>query len=346
MVIPIILSGGTGSRLWPISTKICPKQLLPLLSKRSLLQETVQRICKFQGASSPFLVCNQQHGFKVLEQLRQIEVKPNAIILEPVGKNTAPAITIAVLQAISDGQDPILLVLPSDHIIGNVEVFHKTIEIAKQCAKAGKLVTFGVVPTHPETGYGYIKTEALSNDAFAYNIAEFVEKPDLESAQKYINAGNYYWNSGMFMFRASRLLKEMEQYAPDILQVCKDAHATHVIDNDFVHLDKMTFDKCPSNSIDYAVMEKTSSAVMAPIDAGWSDIGSWLSLWKYGQKDIDDNVTIGDVVTKDVHGSYIHATSRKVVAVGVKDCVIVETDAGVLVVHKDDCQKIKELNYE
>ncbi len=227
-----------------------------------------------------------------------------------------------------------------------MEVFHKTIEIAEQCAEAGKLVTFGVVPTHPETGYGYIKTESSSNDGYAYNIAEFVEKPDLESAQKYVDVGNYYWNSGMFMFRASRLLKEMEQYAPDILQVCKDTHATHVIDNDFVHLDRMTFNKCPSNSIDYAVMEKTLNAVMVPIDAGWSDIGSWLSLWEYGQKDINDNITLGDVVTKDVYGSYIRATNRKIVAIGVKDHIIVETDAGVLIVHKDDCQKIKELNYE
>jgi mannose-1-phosphate guanylyltransferase/mannose-6-phosphate isomerase len=346
MIIPVILSGGAGSRLWPISTKICPKQLLPLLSKRSLLQETVCRVSKLPNTLNPLLVCNQQHGFKVIEQLQQVGIKPSAIILEPIGKNTAPAIAIAALQAINDNEDSILLVLPSDHVIGNIEVFHKTIEIAKQYADVGKLVTFGIVPTHPETGYGYIKTEALGDDAYAYNIAAFVEKPDLKSAQKYINAGNYYWNSGMFMFRASKLLKEIEQHAPDILQVCKDVYATHVIDKDFIHLDKITFEKCPSISIDYAVMEKTSDAIMVPLDADWSDIGSWLSLWKYGQKDINDNIILGDVVAKDVCGSYIRATSRKIVAVGIKDHIIVETNAGILVVHKNDCQKIKELNYE
>jgi mannose-1-phosphate guanylyltransferase/mannose-6-phosphate isomerase len=336
-ITPIILAGGSGTRLWPLSTGKCPKQLLPLLGKRSLLQNTLERISGIKNIAAPLLICNQQHRFKITEQLQEINLKPSAIILEPMGRNTAPAISIAALQAMADGQDPLLLVLPSDHIISDIDAFYTTIATAKQHAEFGKLVTFGVVPTHPSTGFGYIKAgESLQ-------VQEFVEKPNLEKAQEYLAAGNYYWNSGMFMFRASRLLKEMEQYAPDILQACKDTFATHVINNDYIHLNEAEFSQCPSNSIDYAVMEKTANAAVIPLDAKWSDIGSWLSLWEHSEKDVNNNVTIGDVVAEDVTGSYIHATRRKVIAIGIKDIVMVENEEGILLVHKDNCQELKKL---
>jgi mannose-1-phosphate guanylyltransferase/mannose-6-phosphate isomerase len=304
---------------------------------------------------SPLIVCNEHHRFLVAEQLCQINVAPSAIVLEPVGRNTAPAVAIAALLATADGSDPTLLVLPADHVIADSTALHTAVATGAELARQGSLLTFGVVPDKAETGYGYIRADQSRGwthlghsadgtiDAAAYAVAEFVEKPNLTTAQAYVASGNYYWNSGMFMFRASSFLKELEKFAPAILDACRQSLAAAVRDLDFTRLDAAAFAACPSNSIDYAVMEKTANAVVIPLDAGWNDVGSWSALWETGSKDADGNVLRGDVLTKDTRSCYLHAGTRMLAAVGVTDHVIVETGDAVLVAHKDRVQDVKAI---
>lgn len=342
MLLPVIMAGGSGSRLWPLSRQLNPKQFLPMVDQnQSMLQATIERL---QGldAQAPRLICNEQHRFLAAEQLRQIGLEQANILLEPMGRNTAPAIALAALQAIEEGQDPLLLVLAADHLIQDVPAFHASIEAAMVLATAGKLVTFGIVPAYPETGYGYIqKGEVLGSEGFKVN--RFVEKPDLSTAQHYVASGDYFWNSGMFMFRASRYLAELEAFQPDILKVCRQALAGAEQDLHFTRIDANAFIECPDDSIDYAVMEKTADAAMVPLDAGWSDIGSWSALWDVSEKDSNGNVLKGDVLQHGTRHSYVHAEHRLVTTVGVEDLVIVETKDAVLVAHKSHVQDVKKI---
>lgn len=344
MLIPVVLSGGSGTRLWPLSRELYPKQLLPLVSKGTMLQETLARVQGVNNVGAPVVVCNEHHRFLVAEQLRQVKVHAQAIVLEPVGRNTAPAIAVAGLAALamSEGnQDPVLLVLPADHVIRDVPAFQAAVQIGLKAAEAGKLVTFGVVPDKPETGYGYIRRgDGQGPD---YPVAEFVEKPDLATAQSYVASGRYYWNSGMFMFRARALLDELRTFAPAIHDACVAAFTTAKRDLDFTRLSLNEFSKCPSDSIDYALMEKTQKAVVVPLDAGWSDVGSWSALHEAIPGDAAGNVKIGDVLCSDSEGCYVHSTSRLVATVGLKDHVVVETKDAVLVAPKHRVQDVKNV---
>jgi mannose-1-phosphate guanylyltransferase/mannose-6-phosphate isomerase len=344
MLIPVVLSGGAGSRLWPLSRELYPKQFLPLVGERTMLQDTVDRL-QGLGAAAPIVVCNEHHRFIVAEQLRQIETPAQAILLEPVGRNTAPAVAVAALQAVKDADpstDPVLLVLPADHLVLDVPAFQAAVRQGLAAATAGKLVTFGIVPTHPETGFGYIRRAAAPVDT-AYPILQFVEKPDLARATAYVAAGDYLWNSGMFMFRARRFLEELRQFAPDMLAVCEKAVASATTDLDFTRLPASVFGECRSDSIDYAVMEKTRDAVVVALDAGWSDVGSWSALQESLPADAAGNVTRGDVVLEDSAGNYVYAEGRLVAAVGLKDHIVVETKDAVLVAHRDRVQDVKKL---
>ena len=337
-MIPVILSGGSGTRLWPLSRAQYPKQFLPLVSGNTMIQETLLRMNGIAGLQPPIAVCNEDHRFMMAEQLWEIGSKPAAIILEPVGKNTAPAVAMAALCAQSE--DDILLILPADHVISNTVVFHKAIAQAEQLAQQDLLVTFGIVATEPETGYGYIKAdEAQIGDGF--KVAAFVEKPDQETAQRYIEAGGYFWNSGMFAFKAGCFLRELEKFNPKMLSVCRDALAAAKVDLDFTRLDKDIFLTCPSDSIDYAVMEKTDKAAVIPLDAGWNDVGSWSALWDVTGKDDAGNAIKGDVLTIDTSNSYIHSSSKLVAVIGVQDLVVVETDDAVMVAAKERVQDVK-----
>ncbi|SFH78001.1 mannose-1-phosphate guanylyltransferase [Pseudomonas guineae] len=342
MFFPVIMAGGSGSRLWPLSRQLNPKQFLTLVdAEHSLLQATIKRL-EGLGASLPLLICNEQHRFLAAEQLRLLGMDNANILLEPVGRNTAPAIALAAIQACESTDDPILLVLAADHLIQDVEAFHASLQTALPLAANGKLVTFGIVPTHAETGYGYLeKGDAVGDGGFRVN--RFVEKPDLETANKYLESGNYFWNSGMFMFRASRYLQELEKFSPEILAACREALSKGEQDLHFTRIDNAAFSACPEDSIDYAVMEKTADAVMVPLDAGWSDIGSWSALWDVDVKNADGNVLKGDVICERTQGSYVHAEHRLVATVGVNDLVIVETKDAVLVAHKDQVQNVKKI---
>ncbi|HEX5285592.1 MAG TPA: mannose-1-phosphate guanylyltransferase/mannose-6-phosphate isomerase [Polaromonas sp.] len=342
MLHPVIIAGGNGSRLWPLSRQLNPKQFLPLADAgHSMLQATIQRL-KGLDVGLPRLICNEQHRFLAAEQLRQLGMEKANILLEPVGRNTAPAIALAALQAVEETDDPILLVLAADHLIQDVPLFHASIHTALPLAVDGKLVTFGIVPTHAETGYGYIEQgEPLGTGGFAVN--RFVEKPDLATAQDYLANGHYFWNSGMFMFRASRYLQELERFQPLILAACRAALAGGQRDLNFTRVDADAFTACPEDSIDYAVMEKTADAAMVPLDAGWSDIGSWSALWDVHAKDTEGNVFKGDVLGQETRNTYVHADSRLVTSVGVEDLVIVETRDAVLVAHKDKVQDVKAI---
>lgn len=342
MFLPVIMAGGSGSRLWPLSRQLNPKQFLPLVdAEQSLLQSTIKRL---EGLDHhlPILICNEQQRFLAAEQLRQLDMEEARILLEPVGRNTAPAIALAALQATAGGDDPILLVLAADHLIRDIEAFHASIGHALALAESGKLVTFAVLPTHPETGFGYLE-RGKELTLGGYVVSRFVEKPDSATAQRYLDSGQYFWNSGMFMFRASRYLEELECFAPDILHACRASFASARQDMHFTRVDARTFGACPENSIDYAVMERTSDAVMVPLDAGWSDVGSWTALWDNAEKDADGNVFKGDVLTERTSSSYVHATHRLVAAIGVDDLVIVETKDAVLVAHKSDVQDVKKI---
>ncbi len=342
MIVPVILSGGSGTRLWPLSRKSYPKQFIELIGETTLFQETILRLPK--GIERPLVVCNEEHRFLVAEQLRKINKSTSGIILEPVGKNTAPAIALSALKSITNDEDVILLVLPADHLIQDIEKFHQATESAKKQVEKDKLVTFGVMPNKVETGYGYIKTIFSKGDN-CYNIDEFVEKPNYETAQKYIDSEKYFWNSGMFMFKASVYLNELEKYNPEILNACKKSFKTEFNDLDFVRLNKEEFLKCPGQSIDYAIMERTKNAVMVPLDANWSDVGSWSALWESQPKDGNNNIIVGnDVALDKVSNSYINSTSNRLVsAIGVSNLVIIDTQDAILIVNRDYDQRVKNI---
>jgi len=340
-VLPVILSGGAGTRLWPLSREMYPKQLLALTGKQTMLQDTVARLAGIEGAGDPIIVCNEAHRFTVAEQVRTMGVKPGAILLEPAGRNTAPAVALAALQAMKVDPQAILIVAPADHVVRDGRPFQQAAAVAAGLAAEGKLVTFGIVAHAPETGYGYIRRGEGAGPA--YPVAQFIEKPPLDVAQQFVASGDYYWNSGMFVFKAERYLAELASFAPDILDASTAAFKGAKTDLDFVRIDKASFEKCRSDSIDYAVMEKTRAAVVLPLDAGWSDVGSWASLFDALPADEDGNVLKGDVLVYDTRDCYVHSTSRLVTAVGMDDHVIVETKDAILVAPKDRVQDVKEL---
>ncbi|MBF0193856.1 MAG: mannose-1-phosphate guanylyltransferase/mannose-6-phosphate isomerase [Magnetococcales bacterium] len=342
-LVPVILSGGSGTRLWPLSRDVYPKQFLPLVSDESLFQTTIQRLNGVKNISSPLIICNKQHRFLVAQQARNIGITPKSIILEPIGRNTAPAAACAALVAIKEDPDSILLVLPADHIIQNATEFQNQLALGVTQANEGKLVTFGIVPTEPQTGFGYIKrgAEIIAGDGFS--VAEFVEKPDIKKATLYVESGEYYWNSGMFMFSAAKFLEELNKFSPEILDACNEAVEQAEEDLDFLRLDNDSFSSCPKDSIDYAVMEKTTHSVVIPLDAGWSDVGSWSALWDVGKKDECNNVVTGDVSLEDSSDCYINANHRLVAAVGLKDHVVIETSDSVFVAPKSQVQKVKAI---
>ncbi|MDL2269191.1 mannose-1-phosphate guanylyltransferase/mannose-6-phosphate isomerase [Desulfosarcina sp. OttesenSCG-928-A07] len=347
MIVPVILAGGSGTRLWPLSRSLYPKQLIKLVNNHTLFQNTVRRLEGLTETAPPIVVCNTEYRFMVADQLRQMNISADAIILEPVGRNTAPAMAVAALWATRAGSDPVLLILPADHHIEDTDAFQKALTIGYKHAQADRLVTFGVVPRSPETGYGYIKAgepiSAPGRKPTAYSISAFVEKPDLVAAKRYVYARNYCWNSGMFMFTASKALAALEQFAPDMVAACRLAVERGITDLDFFRLDKAAFSECPADSIDYAIMEKTDKGAMVPMSAGWNDLGSWEALWQVGEKDSANNVIQGDVIVEDVTDSYLHAESRLVAAVGLKDHVVVETEDSVLIAPRKEVQEVKKL---
>jgi mannose-1-phosphate guanylyltransferase/mannose-1-phosphate guanylyltransferase/mannose-6-phosphate isomerase len=339
-MVPVILSGGSGTRLWPLSRGQYPKQFLPLVSRFTMVQETVRRLSGVAGLKAPIAVCNEDHRFMMAEQLWEIGIKPSAIILEPVGKNTAPAVAMAALSALSE--EDILLVLPADHVIADLPVFHHAIAQAAIMAEKGFLVTFGVVPTEPETGYGYIKRDSVQYGE-AFKVASFVEKPDLATAKRYLANGDYFWNSGMFAFTAKSFLQELEKFNPKMLSICRQALKSAKVDMDFTRLDKTIFAACPADSIDYAIMEKTEKAVVIPLAAGWNDVGSWSALWDVTEKDTCGNAISGDVLTVDTHDSYIFAEDKLVTVIGVENLIVVETKDAVMIAAKDRVQEVKQV---
>ena len=348
MIRPVILCGGSGSRLWPMSRELYPKQLLPLLGERSMLQDTLSRLEGIEEQADPLFVCNEEHRFMVAEQIRQWKREPGAIILEPQGRNTAPATAASALYAADSAEDPVLLVLPADHVIRDPQAFREAVRQGLGAAREGKLVTFGIVPDYPETGYGYIRTgqdvrEVESDETGVVPVLQFVEKPDRETAEEYVSTGRYLWNSGMFMFTASSYLEELGVYAPEILEGCRGAYEAGTTDMDFFRLWADAFLACPSNSIDYAVMERTDKATVVPLQAGWSDVGSWSSLWQVQDRDESGNVCRGDVLCKDVSNSYLHSTERLIAGVGLQDMVVVETKDAVLVADRERGQEVKEI---
>ncbi|EMS4512631.1 mannose-1-phosphate guanylyltransferase/mannose-6-phosphate isomerase [Escherichia coli] len=341
MIIPIIMAGGSGTRLWPLSRSLYPKQFLSLINENSLLQETLKRLDGL-NCLPPVIVSNNEHRFIVAEQLRQFGVDDFQIILEPVGRNTAPAVALAALKSLELHGDHHMLVLAADHAIQDIEAFHAAVLAAEQESVDNKLVTFGIVPTKPETGYGYIKKgEQVKNSVFKVN--SFVEKPDLETAKKYLEQKCYLWNSGMFMFKASVYLDELKKFRPDILAACKESLSSASTDLDFIRLNSDVFAECPDESIDYAVMEKTQDCVVIPLDADWSDIGSWTSLWEISEKDEHENVSHGDVINYNSRNNYIYSEGSLISTVGVNNLIIVQTKDALLVAQQDNVQDIKKI---
>lgn len=343
-MIPLILSGGSGSRLWPLSRKQYPKQFLALTGNETMLQQTIGRLA-FDGMSKPIVVCNEEHRFIVSEQLAGIGHEAQTILLEPFGRNTAPAVAIAAMHLLAEGRDELLLVLPADHVIEDVEVFHKALAVARNAAEQGAMVLFGVPAERPETGYGYIKTgrDACELPQGVLAVEAFVEKPDLETACEFVAQGDYVWNSGMFLFRCSRYLEELQRHDPDIYDTCQLALSRSTHDLQFIRIDPSAFECCPDNSIDYAVMEKTDRACVVPLCAGWNDVGSWSALWDVQDKDGDGNCQSGDVMLHDSHNCLAHSQSKLVTLVGLDDVVVVETKDAVMVAHKDRVQDVKQL---
>lgn len=342
-IYPVILSGGSGTRLWPLSRAVLPKQLLPLVSDRTMLQETALRLHGLEQIQAPLVVCGNDHRFLVAEQMREVGITPLGILLEPIGRNTAPAVAAAAHYLRAIDPEAVMLVLPADHVIKDVEGFNNAIRHATAMVEQGALATFGIVPTGPETGYGYIRSGAAAAAPHCFAVDSFVEKPDRAKAQSFVDAGNYYWNSGMFLFRADVYLAELQKFAPAIAQATATAVGKDYRDLDFCRLDEASFTACPSDSIDYAVMEHTKHAIVVPADIGWSDVGSWSALWEVQQQDRQGNVTRGDVYLDDVSGSLVRAESRIVAVIGVKDLVVVETNDAVLVAHKDQVQRVKNV---
>jgi mannose-1-phosphate guanylyltransferase len=340
MMLPVIIAGGTGSRLWPLSRDLMPKQFLKLDGDTTMLQATVQRL-RGLDALPPLVICNEEHRFIAAEQMRQINQLDHNIILEPAGRNTAPAITLAAMTAVKKGQNPLLLVLAADHIISDSQEFRQVVAQASEFAAADNLVTFGIVASGPETGYGYIKRGVEKSGA--YSVQKFVEKPDLETAKSYVSSGEYYWNSGMFMFKASVYLAELKQHRPDIYSACEQAMAEVDPDLDFIRVNKEAFLACPDDSIDYAVMEKTTKAVVVPLNAGWSDVGSWSSLWDVTAKDENNNVHKGDVLSVTSKDNYVFAETGLVATVGLENVIVVQTKDAVLVAAKDKVQDVKSI---
>ena len=362
-LVPVLLSGGSGTRLWPLSRETHPKQFQPLVGEQSLLQLTWQRLEGLAGLAAPIVVANEDHRFMVAEQLRRVGAAPSAIVLEPVGRNTAPAIAVAALQARADGGDPLLLVLPSDHVIADPAGFRAAVLAACPAAEEGRLVTFGIVPTGPETGYGYIKaaptgdralvggasapkgigTEVPPTEAAVAAVEAFVEKPDRATAEGYLKDGGYYWNSGMFLFRASAYLSELETHAPAMVAAAKTALEKAKRDVDFLRLDREAFEACPADSIDYAVMEKTRHAAVLPIAVGWNDVGSWSALWEIADQDPDGNAHHGDVLALDCRNTLAWGGRRLVSLLGLDDIIVVDTDDAVLVAARDQVQQVKDI---
>lgn len=341
MIIPIIMAGGSGTRLWPLSRSLYPKQFLSLINENSLLQETLKRLDGL-NCLPPVIVSNNEHRFIVAEQLRQFGVDDFQIILEPVGRNTAPAVALAALKSLELHGDHHMLVLAADHAIQDIEAFHAAVLAAEQESVDNKLVTFGIVPTKPETGYGYIKKgEQVKNSVFKVN--SFVEKPDLETDKNYLEQKCYLWNSGMFMFKASVYLDELKKFRPDILAACKESLSSASTDLDFIRLNSDVFAECPDESIDYAVMEKTQDCVVIPLDADWSDIGSWTSLWEISEKDEHENVSHGDVINYNSRNNYIYSEGSLISTVGVNNLIIVQTKDALLVAQQDNVQDIKKI---
>jgi mannose-1-phosphate guanylyltransferase/mannose-6-phosphate isomerase len=341
-ITPVILSGGSGTRLWPLSRKQHPKQYLPLAGDNTMLQETILRLDGLDNLADPIIVCNADHRFLVAEQCQQINIQNPVILLEPIGRNTAPAIAAAALQSLKITNDTVLLVLSADHIIQDIEAFHQAINIANSQARSGKLVTFGIVPTDANIGYGYIKSSKDNIDG-AYKVEEFVEKPDLKTAQTYLEQGNYLWNSGMFMFKADVLIDELTTYSSDIVNSVNNAINNATQDLEFIRLDKQAFESSPSDSIDYALMEKSDSVVVVPLDAQWNDIGSWSALYDIGTKDTNGNVIKSDVITQDTTNTYINANHHMIVTIGVDNLIIVDTPDATLIATQDKVQEVKSI---
>jgi mannose-1-phosphate guanylyltransferase/mannose-6-phosphate isomerase len=343
-LIPVILCGGTGTRLWPLSRKLLPKQFLPLVTEKSLLQDTALRLAGIAESAPAILVCNHEHRFLVAEQMQSIGVRPGTLILEPKGRNTAPAIAVAARVALQQAPGACLLVLPSDHMVRDVAAFQRAVAAARAAVEGGALATFGIVPTHPATGYGYIEEgEPVAGGAAARRIKRFVEKPDAATAERFLAQGGFLWNSGMFAFSAQAYLDELQRLRPDIAAGAERALAAAARDLDVLRLDAEAFAACPAESVDYAVMEKTSRGVVVRADIGWSDVGSWSSLWDVSPKDADGNVVRGDVHLADAKGCLIRSEGRLVSALGVQDLVIVDTDDAVLVAARSRVEEVKEI---
>ena len=349
-IIPVILCGGSGTRLWPLSRKSFPKQFLSFDAEEnnSLIQNTYKRLSNIKNIKSPIIICNEEHRFIVAEQMKEINVKPHSILLEPFGRNTAPAITLAALESLNKDSDPIILVLSSDHIIDNVEIFERVVEKAIKYSLEDKLVTFGVIPTSPETGYGYIKADSPFDNSRieGKRIDQFLEKPNYETAKRLIKDKKFTWNSGIFMFKSKKILDEIKTFTPNIYNICEKAMQEKIIDLDFQRIDKDIFEGCPNISIDIAVMEKTSLGIVLPLDAGWCDIGSWNSVWNYSKKDKNNNFIKGNIIETDSSNCLFRSESRLVVGMGLKNLIVIETSDAILIADKSYSERVKNIVQE